>query len=81
MIFYILEATNILMIKDFLLTEDIENTFDSVNHLFIFYVLDKFSFGRNFIKWITNQESCIINGVKTTKYPKLRNMTIRFYIF
>ena len=42
-------------------------------------MLEKFGYGRNFIKWIKipliNQESCIINGEKTTKYFKLKKGT------
>ena len=48
----ILEVINIFKIKGFLLTVDIEKAFDSVNPLFIFHVLGKFGFGKNFIKWI-----------------------------
>ena len=39
-------------------------------------VLEKLWFGKNLIKWVkiplTNQESCIINGGKTTKYLSWR---------
>ena len=49
---------------------EIEKVFGLVNHLFIFHMLEKFGFGKNFVKWIalllTNQESCIINGRKTS---------------
>ena len=38
-------------------------------------ILRKFGFGIDFVSWIktilNNQESCIINGGKTTKYFKL----------
>ena len=65
--------------KVFFLTVDIDKDFDSVNHLFIFHVLEKFEFGKNFKTWIkfllTNQESCLINGGKTTKYFKLKKGT------
>ena len=56
----ILEVTNILKMKGFLLTVDILKAFDLVNHWRIFHVLEEFGFGKNFIKWIlllTNQES------------------------
>ena len=46
------KVANILKIKGFFLTVDIEKTFYSVKHLFIFYVLGKSGFGKNFIKWI-----------------------------
>ena len=60
-------------------TVDIQNTFDSVNHLFLITALKKLGFGETFIKWIQillkNQESCIINGGTTTKYFKLEKGT------
>jgi len=41
--------------------------------------LEKFGFGKDFIKWVKillkNQESCVINGGKTTKYFKLNRGT------
>ena len=50
--------------KGFHLTEDIEKAFDLVNHFFIFRVLEKFEFGKYFIKRIksllANQETCEI---------------------
>ena len=59
-------------IEGYLMTVDIEKTFDSVNHIFLICVLERFGFGVNFIKWIKillkNQESCVIDGGKTTKY-------------
>ena len=69
--------TNILKIKGYLLTL----AFYSVKHLFVFHVLGKFGFGKNFIKWIKilliKQESC--NGGKTTKYFKLQKGTRQWY--
>ena len=61
--------------EGFLVTMDVENAFDSLDHEFLISVLKKFGFGRNFISWIEiilkNQESCVINGGATTKYFKL----------
>ena len=75
----ILEVTKTLKFKSFLLTIDIEKAFDLVDHLFIFHVLEKFRFGKNFIKWIeillTNQESGIPNGGKSSKYFILKKRT------
>ena len=59
----------------FLVTMDVEKTFDSLDHKFLISVLKKFGFGQNFISWIEiilkNQESCVVNGRTTTKYFKL----------
>ena len=58
-----------------LVTIDIQQAFDSVNHKFLTLALMRYGFGKTFIKRIktllNNQESCIINGGFTTKYFKL----------
>ena len=63
----------------FLVTIDIEKAFDSVNHHFLIAILEKIGFGTEFIEWIkvllNNQESCVINGGKTSKYFKLERGT------
>ena len=65
--------------KGFLMILDTEKAFDSVNHLFLITVLEKYGFKQGFIKWIQslirNQESCIINGGTTTNYFKLERGT------
>ena len=75
----LLELTDIYNKKGFLLTIDIEKAFDSVNHIFIIKVLESFGFGYSFIQWIKilikEQESCIINGGKTSQYFKLERGT------
>ena len=71
----ILEISNTLALEGFLVTSDIQKAFDSVNHCFLLQILRKFGFGIDFVSWIKtilkNQESCMINGGKTTKYFKL----------
>ena len=66
-------------IEGILLTVDIKNAFDSVNHLFLVSALEKYRFKNDFIRWIKfllkNQESCIINGGQTTNYFKLKRGT------
>ena len=61
------------------MTADIEKAFDSINHFFLIKVLEKYSFGKDFIKWtkilLQNQESCIVNGGTTTNYFKLEKVT------
>ena len=68
----VLEITNSLHIEGILMTVDIEKAFDSISHFFLMYMLKKFGFGNDFRKWIkllmTNPESCVINGGKTTPY-------------
>ena len=65
--------------KGFLVTLDTEKAFDSVNHLFLITVLEKYGFKQGFIKWIQslirNQESCVINGGTTTNYFQLERGT------
>ena len=45
---------------------DIEKAFDSLDHKFLIYALEKYGFGKNFISWVKillrNQESCVRNG-------------------
>ena len=71
----VLDISNSLALEGFLVTVDIEKAFDSVNHCFLLQILRKFGFGVGFVSWIktilNNQESCIINRGKTTKYFKL----------
>ena len=49
-----------------------KKTFDSLDHNFLISTLEKYGFGKNFILWVKillrDQESCVINGVTTTKY-------------
>ena len=75
----ILEITDLSKLNGILLTIDIEKAFDSVNHAFLISVLEKYGFGKNFLKLINvllnNQESCVINGGFTTQYFKLERGT------
>ena len=48
----ILEISDNLKIKVFLMTLDIEIAFDLVNHLFLITALKKYGFKKDFIKWI-----------------------------
>ena len=72
----ILEMTKSLQIDGILMAVDIEKAFDSVNHVFLISVLEKFGFGKDFVKWIKillkNQESCVINSGKTSRYVQLK---------
>ena len=75
----LLEVCDTLNKKGYLVTIDIEKAFDSVSHVFLIAILEKFGFGITFIEWIKillkNQESCIINGGKTSQYFKLERGT------
>ena len=57
----------------------IKKDFDSVNHLFLVAVLEKYEFKIEIIRWVKlwlkNQESCIINGEQTTNHVKLERGT------
>ena len=48
----VLEISDKLQIKGFLMTVDIEKAFDSINHCFLIKVLEKYGFKKDFIKWI-----------------------------
>ena len=71
----IIESTDFFQKSGYLFTVDIEKASDSVNLVFLIAVLEHFGFGQSFIKWtkimLKNQESCVINSGKTSKYFKL----------
>ena len=71
----ILEISDNLRIKGFLMTLDIEKAFESVNHLFLIPGLEKYGFKNDFTKWIQiliqNQKSWSIDGGTTKNYYKL----------
>ena len=54
---------------------DIEKALDSLDHNFLIFTLEKYSFSKSFILWVKillrDQESCVINGGTTTKYFSL----------
>ena len=75
----LLEVCDTFNKKGYLVTIDIEKAFDSVNHVFLIAIPEKFGFGKIFIEWIKillkDQESCVINGGKTSQYFKLERGT------
>ena len=90
LIAYIIEITDILNKKRFLVIMDIEKAFDSLDHAFVISVLKNFVFGNNFVSWVETlisiQESCTINGGNTTQYFHLERRArqghpISAYIF
>ena len=76
LIYDILEACELFSVDGDLVTVDIQKAFDSINHCFLQFVLKKYGFGENFIHIVKtllkNQELCVINGSKTTKYFPLQ---------
>ena len=58
---------------------DIEKSFDSVDHNFIFASLEKYGFGSDFIQWIetlpANNESCVMNNGSSTGFFKIQRGT------
>ena len=69
------EIAKIKKIKGFLVTVDIEKAFDSLDHKFLIYALEKYGFSKNFISWVKillrNQKSCVLiatNVLTTTNY-------------
>ena len=72
LIYDILEVCELFVVEGYLVTVDIQKAFDSINHCFLQSFLKKYGFGENFIHIVKtllkNQESCVINGGKTTKY-------------
>ena len=49
---HILVIGKTLALEGFLVTIDIEKTFDSVNHCFLWQILQKFGFAIDFASWI-----------------------------
>ena len=72
----IIELTDVLQIKGYMVTADIQKAFDSLDHTFLLATLKKLNFGENFIDWIkiilTGQESCVMNGGFSTGYFPLQ---------
>ena len=71
----ILEMSESLNLKGYIVIVDTGKAFDSLSHSFLLVCLKKYGYGNEFIKWVEMllecQESCIINGDNTTKYFKL----------
>ena len=76
LIYDILEACEFFEFEGDLVAVDIQKPFASINHCFLQSVFKKYGFGENFIHIVKtllkNQESCVINGGKTTKYFPLQ---------
>jgi len=68
----VIETADKLNIEGWLVTMDIQKAFDSVDHDFLFCVLENAGFGEPFLNWIKilvkNQMSCVTNAGTTTTY-------------
>ena len=70
----ILEFAKVTECCGILLAIDFEKAFDSLNHSFLFKVLEKLNFGEYFVQWIktscTDISSCVLNnGFTTDLFP------------
>ena len=79
LIYDITEISDWFNIEGFLVTMDIEKSFDSLDHDFLCSVLRKVGFDKTVITWIEillkDQLSCVISGGKTTQYFNLERGT------
>ena len=75
----ILEYTGSNETEAILFSADFEKAFDSIDHSFLFAVLESFGFGPNFIQWVRtlfyNAESCVTNNGRSIGYFRLERGT------
>ena len=68
----ILEYTECNQVPGILFSADFQKAFDSIDHMFILVVLEKYGFGPDFIDafktLFTGVESCVINNGHSTGY-------------
>lgn len=63
----------------YIISVDLEKVFDRVEHTYLMNVMEKFGFGKNFIKWIkciyTDIRSCVkVNGFLTEDFKITRSI-------
>ena len=79
----ILEMSESLDLKGFIVSVDIEKAFDSLSHSFLLVCIKKVDIGNDFKKWVEMliecQESCIINCGNTTKSFELQKSASQDY--
>ena len=75
----LLEYTEENDIFGILFSADFKKAFDSIEHTFLFAVLESFGFGLQFIQWVrtflNNAESCVMNNGHSTGYFPLERGT------
>ena len=75
----IFEVRNLIKLKGLLLTGDIEEALNIINHSFLLKLLENYGFSQDFLKWMSillqNQESCDINGGKMRRCSPLKRDT------
>ena len=81
----ILEMSESLNLKGYIVTVDIKKSFDSLSHSFLLSCLKKYGYGNDFIKSVEMllecQKSCIINGVirqNILNFKKVLDKAIQF---
>ena len=78
LISHIIEIARLKKLEGFLVTMGIEKAFDSLDHNFLIFTLEKYGFRKNFILWLKillrYQEPCVINGGTSKKYFSLRRV-------
>ena len=73
----VIEIAKIKNQNVFLVIVDTEKAFDSFDHNFLIFTLENYGFGKNVkdLVWVKillrDQESCVIYGHITTRYPSL----------
>ena len=74
----ILETSESLHLKGYIVTVDIEKTFDTLSQSFLLVCLKQYGYGNDFMKWVDMllecQDSCIINGGNTQNILNLKNV-------
>ena len=72
----ILEYTECNEVPSIIFSADFEKAFDSIDHIFILVVLEKFGFRPDFINSVktlsTGAESCVMNSGHSTGYCHLK---------
>ena len=78
LISHIIEIARLKKLEGFLVTMGIEKAFDSLDHNFLIFTLEKYGFRKNFVLWLKillrYQEPCVINGGTSKKCFSLRRL-------